>query len=219
MKMKRWSLQQTLLLSTLSLGIHQQADAFFLDFLFPCSGSDTESGCFLGIFGRVMRSTSDPFSVECTETCAWLPFLHFGGYECGVCTSDADDGGATTSSETTTQYTPDKADWSGFYRQTLHENNPNVLDHTPDGILWLKQGVDWKPWDGNVIDPTKLTRKEFYEQMCVGGDTLPGLKELFYEINPFEDIYAPSKADVDEWHRIVLNHLRKIVGYDSECTF
>lgn len=40
-----------------------------------------------------------------------------------------------------------------------------------------------------------------------------GQRELFYKYNPFEDVFKPSKADVDEWNRILLNHIRQLFGY------
>ena len=40
-----------------------------------------------------------------------------------------------------------------------------------------------------------------------------GQRELFYQHNPFENVLQPSKADVDEWNRILLNHIRRLFGY------
>ena len=50
------------------------------------------------------------------------------------------------------QYTPDASDWSGLYAKTLQV--PSVHEHTPAGIGWIGED-DWKPWDGQVIDPTQ----------------------------------------------------------------
>lgn len=110
------------------------------------------------------------------------------------------------------QYTPAQADWSGIIRKTFAV--PKVIDQTPNGIKWLSDTA-WVPWNGVPIDPTSMSKDDFYHKMCPSPDTVLGLKELFEEHNPFFDIYNPSKADVDEWHRLVINHIRKLVGYNT----
>lgn len=110
----------------------------------------------------------------------------------------------------TLQYTPEAADWNSFYTKTLAVRR--VDNHTPDGIRWLSEN-DWKPWDGHVIDPREYTRWELYDKVCPSGNTILGLKELYYQHNPFSDVYRPTKAEVDEWHRLVVNHIRKLFGY------
>lgn len=53
--------------------------------------------------------------------------------------------------------------------------------------------------------------------MCSeGGDTLPGLKQLYYMHQPFDDPRHPCKEEVDEWNLIVINHFRRLVGYNSK---
>ena len=49
--------------------------------------------------------------------------------------------------------------------------------------------------------------------MCPNGNTVLGQRELFYQHNPFQNVLQPSKADVDEWNRILLNHIRRLFGY------
>ncbi|MCC5815688.1 MAG: hypothetical protein JJT78_13110 [Leptospira sp.] len=41
-------------------------------------------------------------------------------------------------------------------------------------------------------------------------------REVFYNNRPFADNRNPTKAEVDEWHRIAINHLRALVGYTEE---
>ena len=111
------------------------------------------------------------------------------------------------------QYTPDQADWSTF------SDKPFVGDvntgHDPDGVGWLTK--EWPKWDGKVIDPSTMTRAEFHTALFPnGGDQLIGLRDVFYEHNPFADNRNPTKAEIDEWHRIAINHLRALVGYTSE---
>jgi hypothetical protein len=38
---------------------------------------------------------------------------------------------------------------------------------------------------------------------------------LFYQHKPFADDSNPTKAEVDEWHRLALNHVRALVGYTT----
>lgn len=111
------------------------------------------------------------------------------------------------------QYTPELSDWSAFYSKAV-DNNPKNTDHSPDGIGWIDRD-DWIPWDGTVIDPTEYTRQDLSQKICPGSTVL-GLREVFYENNPFADITNPTKAEVDLWHTIALNHVRALVGYTEE---
>jgi len=106
--------------------------------------------------------------------------------------------------ESLTQYTPEQADWSTFY------SKPGDVDHRPDGIPWLRRDK-WVKWDGVPLDTT-LPRAEFHRKICPSADTILGLREVFYEHNPFTDPKAPTKAEVDEWHRLSLIHIRRLVG-------
>lgn len=108
-----------------------------------------------------------------------------------------------------TQFTPDQADWSTFYSKP--ESAPRVQDHSPDGIKWLRRN-QWVAWDGKVIDPSSMSRKAFAKKICPSGQTILGLRKLFYEHMPFADNSHPTKAEVDEWHRLSIEHLRKLVG-------
>jgi len=114
------------------------------------------------------------------------------------------------------QYTPDKADWNTFYEKAVDNNDVNE-DHSPDGIGWIGH-YDWVEWDGTVYDPTKYSKKDFAELICPG-NTIRGMYELFYDSNPFADNRKPTKAEVDKWHAIAVNHVRAMVGYtDDEYT-
>jgi len=111
------------------------------------------------------------------------------------------------------QYTPDKADWSTFYDKAVL-NNPKNEDHSPDGIGWIDRS-EWLPWDGTVYDPTQYSKKELAAEICPG-NTVRGLYELFAEHKPFADNVNPTKAEVDNWHAISVNHVRAMVGYTEE---
>jgi len=111
------------------------------------------------------------------------------------------------------QYTPDKTDWSTFNDKAVLENLKNT-DHSPDGISWIDRS-DWKPWNGTVFDPTKYSRRDLVAEICPG-NTVRGLYELFETHKPFADNVNPTKAEVDKWHTISVNHVRAMVGYTEK---
>jgi hypothetical protein len=113
------------------------------------------------------------------------------------------------------QYTPDQASWSTFATKPLAAGN---TAHDPDGVRWIGP-VQWDAakWDGvTTYNPSKMTAAEFAGAICPGVDRVRGLREVFYKHNPFADNRNPSKAEIDEWHRIAINHVRALVGYTSE---
>ena len=110
------------------------------------------------------------------------------------------------------QFTPNQANWKTF------ESKPFAggvnKSHDPDGVSWIsKQAWDAAKWDGTVYDPTKVTKAQFAKAICPGPDTIRGLREVFYKHKPFADNKNPTRAEVDEWHRIAINHVRALVGY------
>ena len=114
--------------------------------------------------------------------------------------------------ENLVQFTPEQADWSTFYSKPIEEG---FLTHDPDG--WTSDKVEAlknATWDGTIYDPTKMSKEEFYKCICPNPDVVRGIREVFYETKPFKDNANPTKAEVDEWHRISIRHLRNLVGYD-----
>lgn len=124
-------------------------------------------------------------------------------------------GGPGGSSGPLVQYTPEQADWSTFASKPF-EGGVNT-SHDPDGVGWIS-AEDWAEaeWDGTVYNPSRMSREEFAEALCPSVDRLRGLREVYYEHQPFADPSNPTKAEVDEWHRIAINHLRALIGYTSE---
>lgn len=123
---------------------------------------------------------------------------------------------ALVSSRQLEQFTPEKADWSTLSSKPL-ETGINK-SHAPDDIGWITE-AQWEnaKWDGvTTYDPSKMTRKEFYKALFPYPDVVRGIRELYYKHEPFADPRNPTKAEVDEWHRICINHLRALVGYTSE---
>lgn len=121
------------------------------------------------------------------------------------------------------QYTPCQADWSAFYEGPAAV--ASITGHDPDSIGWIPQSR-WEAarWDGRVYNPSDMTRLELAQAICPNpsnpnrpsGDTIRGLREVFYRHRPFADNTNPTRTEVDEWHRIALNHVRALVGYTSE---
>ena len=113
------------------------------------------------------------------------------------------------------QYTPNQANWDTFTSKPF-ARGVNT-SHAPDGVGWISE-EQWEnsKWDGTIYNPSEMTREEFYKALFPYPDVVRGIRELFYKHNPFKDVNNPTKAEVDEWHRICINHVRALVGYTSE---
>jgi hypothetical protein len=113
------------------------------------------------------------------------------------------------------QYTPNQANWSTFYSKPL-VGGTNT-GHDPDGVGWIT-AAQWQAaqWDGvTTYNPSKMTNAAFNAAICPSVDRVRGIREVFYKAKPFADNKNPTKAEVDEWHRIAINHVRALVGYTS----
>ncbi|MEQ8548676.1 MAG: hypothetical protein RIC03_12240 [Cyclobacteriaceae bacterium] len=113
------------------------------------------------------------------------------------------------------QYTPDQADWSTFATKPF-VGGTNT-SHDPDGVGWLSP-ESWAAaeWDGTIYNPSEMSKEKLVECLCPSVDQVRGIREVFYKHKPFADNKNPTKAEVDEWHRIAINHVRALVGYTSE---
>ncbi len=125
------------------------------------------------------------------------------------------DSGSNNNNNNPEQYTPDQANWSTFATKPF-QNSTNT-SHDPHGVGWItKAQWDNAKWDGTIYNPSEMTKEEFYKAIFPYPDVIRGLREVFYQHNPFKDVKNPTKAEVDEWHRIAINHIRALVGYTSE---
>ena len=145
-----------------------------------------------------------------------LGLLSCGGVSSGDNNSTSGDSITDTpNNDTSDSYTPKQADWSTFQEKAL--SSDVITAHDPDSIGWISQAKwDEAKWDGTIYDPTQMTKDEFTKAICPSGDTIRGIRELFYEKKPFADNKNPTKAEVDEWHKLAINHVRGLVGYTSE---
>jgi hypothetical protein len=111
------------------------------------------------------------------------------------------------------QYTPNQANWQTFASKPLAAGNPS---HDPQGVSWISS-ADWTAarWDGTIYNPSRMTQAEFAAAICPSVDRIRGIRELFYQRRPFADNANPTKAEVDEWHAIAINHVRALIGYTS----
>ena len=112
------------------------------------------------------------------------------------------------------QFTPNQANWKTNQSKPLAAGNTG---HDPDSVTWITK-AQWEAakWDGKTIyDPTKMTKAQFFSALCPSADRVRGIREVFYNTNPFLDNKNPTKAELDEWHRIAINHIRALVGYTS----
>ena len=113
------------------------------------------------------------------------------------------------------QYTPEQANWDSFSSKPF-VNGVNE-GHDPDGVSWISQ-EQWEAskWDGTAYNPSTMNHNDFVQAICPSVDRVRGIREVFYQHKPFADNMNPTKAEVDEWHRIAINHIRALVGYTQE---
>merc|ERR1712194_900961 len=60
-----------------------------------------------------------------------------------------------------------------------------------------------------------MGKKELAAEICPG-HTVRGIYELFQDTQPFQDNVNPTKAEVDHWHSIAINHVRAMVNYTGD---
>jgi hypothetical protein len=129
--------------------------------------------------------------------------------------STASSAGTAGSAGALVQYTPNLAGWSTFATKPFDGGTNRA--HDPDGVGWLTP-ASWSTaqWNGEIYNPSKMTKDAFAAAICPSGDQIRGIREVFYQRKPFADVKNPTKAEVDEWHKIAINHVRALVGYTSE---
>lgn len=111
------------------------------------------------------------------------------------------------------QFTPNQSNWASFVTKPLASGN---TAHDPDSVSWISREA-WTAanWDGTIYNPSQMSPTDFANAICPSVDQVRGIREVFYAHKPFADNANPTKAEVDEWHRIAINHVRALVGYTS----
>jgi len=102
----------------------------------------------------------------------------------------------------------------------ISQDDHNVRDQTPNGFLEVPPNIwDAARWDGNPFPITLSTPKEDICNFLRPSGNAPGsrwairgLRERFYEVNPFADVKNPTVAEIDNWNIEVIRHFRKLLG-------
>ncbi|CAB9528235.1 hypothetical protein SEMRO_2176_G317830.1 [Seminavis robusta] len=97
---------------------------------------------------------------------------------------------------------------------TVPGANNDQLTHAPDDITWIPthRGVEAQ-WDGIPFDPTGKTNGELCDFLRPGQPyVIRGIREKFYELNPFADNANPTPSEIDLWNIEVIRHFRALLG-------
>lgn len=87
--------------------------------------------------------------------------------------------------------------------------------HDPDGYPVITT-AQWEAaeWDGVTKSPNICTASitDVRDFIWPGNtDAMRGLRDLFYTLNPFYDVNAPTIVEIEDWDFAVLNHFRNLV--------
>lgn len=119
---------------------------------------------------------------------------------------------AVALAEALTQYTPDLAGWTTAAFNNLGNNGK--FGHHPRSVWWVNWDEKKYQWDGTIFNPETTNR--FADEICPHVDVIRGIEAVFDKTQPFADINNPTTAEIDNWHRIAINHVRALVGYTEE---
>lgn len=113
---------------------------------------------------------------------------------------------------------PGKMSQADIVRAITAYTNNKGYRHDPDGIPWISQG-NWVPWDGvTTINPCTSSKGQlmaFIFPPPGGVNTMRGIRELFYQVNPFADNQNPTVAEIENWNVEVIRHFRKLLGFSQ----
>lgn len=87
--------------------------------------------------------------------------------------------------------------------------------HDPDGISWISPAI-WASasWDGTPL-PSGLSKAQicqWFRPTAGGAYVVKGLRERFYQVNPFADNSNPTVKEIEDWNLEVIRHFRALVG-------
>ena len=95
--------------------------------------------------------------------------------------------------------------------------NSKGFRHDPDGIPWLPSS-SWKTWNGIPINPCTSTKdqlKAFIFPEPGGINTMRGLRERFYQVNPYQNNSDPTVAEIENWNIEIIRHFRNLLGFNQ----
>ena len=94
------------------------------------------------------------------------------------------------------------------------QESPYVTSQDPDGIDWLVGHWDGTDWDGIPInDAPNRTKSELCAFLRPGHPYIvKGIRQLFYQVNPFADNTNPTVTEIENWQIECINHVRKMLG-------
>lgn len=138
-----------------------------------------------------------------------------------------DEGGTKRAVPTSGQFTPDvdiiiehnkQPTWlSGGGGSTgVQIISAASIPHDPDTDPTDWTGSEWDgiPFPGNWETATK-------EELCAfafplgHGNAMLGLREKFYQLNPFADTNNPTVVEIEDWNIAVIEHFRSLFGIDT----
>lgn len=91
--------------------------------------------------------------------------------------------------------------------------------HDPDGIKWISAST-WNNayWDGVPMDPCTNSASAIKAWMFPNANTMRGLRQRYYEVNPFTDLRNPTIAEIDSWNIEIIRHFRRLLGLNNPIT-
>lgn len=115
------------------------------------------------------------------------------------------------------QYTPDFSLYSVTASTminnltALSQAVSSVTNQGPDGNWMNWTGAEW---DGTPIDPTTYSTSALCSWLRPTGSPyiIRGIRELFFQVNPFADLTSPTVAEINNWNVEVIRHFRNMFG-------
>lgn len=94
--------------------------------------------------------------------------------------------------------------------------------HDPDSIPWISTTA-WNTakWDGVPFDPTGKTKAQICAWFRPTGSAyvFRGIREKFYQVNPFADNAAPTTQEIENWNLEVIRHFRALLGITTPVQY
>ena len=100
----------------------------------------------------------------------------------------------------------------------ISQSVPSVTSQDPNGVGWVSWNLD-PDWDGIPMDPTGKTPQQICDFISNGSQyRIKGLRQRFYEVNPFADNANPTPQEIENWNLEVIRHFRALLGNPTPVT-